>query len=161
MRKLAFLSAIVMLASVALGQTAKMSSGAGDVAQLKEIENKWMNAEMHGDAAYLDTILAPDFTYTGPGAAVMNRTELLDRVKSGKTKMEAGSVSDMNVRVYGNAAVVTGAYTQKGTEGEKAFDDSGRFTDTFIKKAGKWLAVATHSSLQPPVPQSATTREKK
>ncbi len=49
----------------------------------------------------------------------------------------------MTVRVYGNVAVVNGTYTQHG----KATSDVGRFTDMFVRKGGRWLAVATHSSL--------------
>lgn len=139
--------AIAMFASCALGQPAKPAQSNDVAAQLKAIEAKWIEAEVHGDAAYLDSILAPDFTYTSPNAQVLNRAQLMEAVKSGKAKLEAGSVSDMTVRVYGDVAVVNGTYTEH--DAGKAASDEGRFTDTFVRKNGRWLAVATHSSLKP------------
>lgn len=154
MRLLAFLFGIAMLAGGALAQPADTGQADSDTAaQLKGIEARWIEAEVHGDAAYLDTILAPDFTYTNPNAQVLNRAQLIDAVKSGKAKLESGSVGDMTVRVYGDVAVVNGTYTQR--EAGKA-SDVGRFTDTFVRKNGSWLAVATHSSLRP---RSETTRK--
>ena len=67
-------------------------------------------------------------------------------MKSGEDVVTSAAADDMKVRVYGNAAVVTGRYTVK--EQFKGTDLSGpyRFTDTFIKRAGRWQCVATHSS---------------
>ena len=42
----------------------------------------------------------------------------------------------MTVHLYGNAAVVTGAYRDKGTEKGKPFLRRGRFTDTWIYDKG-------------------------
>ncbi|HEU5453962.1 MAG TPA: nuclear transport factor 2 family protein [Terriglobales bacterium] len=147
MRSLAWLFGVVMMACGALAQTAQPASNSDIAAQLKAIEARWIDAEIHGDAAYLDTILAPDFIYTNPSAQVLNRAQLIEAVRSGKAKLESGSVSEMTVRVYGEVAVVNGTYTEH--EAGSAASDAGRFTDTFVRRNGKWLAVATHSSLQP------------
>ena len=42
---------------------------------------------------------------------------------------------------------VIGTYHSKGTYKGKAFDHTGRFTDTWIYQDGKWLCVATHTNL--------------
>ncbi len=149
MPKAALLLVVVVFAALALGQTATASQQATsdkDAAQLKEIEQKWFDAMSHGDITYLEGITAPDFTYTGPTGEIMSRTQLTDSIKTSKLKVESGNVGDLNVRFYGSAAVVTGTYTQKGTQDGKPFTETGRFTDTFIKQDGKWLAVATHAS---------------
>jgi ketosteroid isomerase-like protein len=53
---------------------------------------------------------------------------------------------DMKVRIYGDAAVVTGRNTTKETLNGKDTSGQERWTDTWIKKAGRWQCVATHSS---------------
>ena len=44
---------------------------------------------------------------------------------------------DVNVRVYGDAAMVTGRYVAKGQENDKAFIRQSRYTDTYIKRQGR------------------------
>jgi hypothetical protein len=43
--------------------------------------------------------------------------------------------------------VVIGIYHTKGTYGSKPYEHVGRFTDTWVYEDGKWLCVASHSSL--------------
>ena len=60
----------------------------------------------------------------------------------------------MKVRVFGNAAVVTGRTTIKGGK-YKGKDISGqyRFTDTWVKRNGHWLCVASaNTRVTPPKP---------
>ena len=54
--------------------------------------------------------------------------------------------NDMKARVYGDAAVVTGGNTTKETIKGKDISGLYRWTDTWIKKAGRWQCVATHAS---------------
>jgi ketosteroid isomerase-like protein len=51
------------------------------------------------------------------------------------------------VQVYGNAAIVTGAFKAVGQDKGQNFTNTGRFTDTFVQKDGRWQAVASHDSL--------------
>ena len=47
---------------------------------------------------------------------------------------------------FGFNAVATGVWRAKGTENGKPFSETERFTDTYVKMAGEWKCVATHSS---------------
>ena len=55
-------------------------------------------------------------------------------------------LSDLKVTAYGDTAIATGAFASKGTYKGKAFDDRGRFTDTWVKLDGKWQLVATQNT---------------
>ena len=52
----------------------------------------------------------------------------------------------MKVRVYGDAAVVTMRAMIKETYKGEEISDIVRITNTWIKKAGRWECVSTHSS---------------
>jgi hypothetical protein len=52
----------------------------------------------------------------------------------------------MQVHVYGDAAVVTGSAAQAGNFKGQALAPKVIFTDTLIKRDGKWIAVASHRS---------------
>ena len=48
--------------------------------------------------------------------------------------------------MYGNAAVATGLSTGKGTFRGQEINGSSRFTDTWVKRNGKWQAVASQGT---------------
>ena len=81
-----------------------------------------------------------------PAGAVWNKEQFLAGLKSGEGKVLSFTLDDMKVRVYGDAAVVTGRMTAKQTF--RGQDTSGQYqcTDVLIKKAGRWHCVATHLS---------------
>jgi hypothetical protein len=62
--------------------------------------------------------------------------------------IESTELSDQKVRVIGNgAAVETGKYRTKGTNKGKAFDETGRYTTTWVWRGGRWQIVADHTSV--------------
>ncbi len=74
--------------------------------------------------------------------------EEIEDVKNTKRTLESLELSDLNVRVEGNTAVVVGVNHVKGRdENGKPVDRRVRFTDTFIKRDGRWLAWATQGTL--------------
>jgi hypothetical protein len=52
----------------------------------------------------------------------------------------------MNVRIYGDTAVVTGINVLKETLRGRDIGGTFRFTDTFVRRGGAWQCVAGHSS---------------
>ncbi|HZC25052.1 MAG TPA: nuclear transport factor 2 family protein, partial [Candidatus Binatia bacterium] len=57
------------------------------------------------------------------------------------------SNSDPTVYLYGDTAIVTSSYRTKGTINGKPFVHHGRFTDTWIKREGKWQCIANQETL--------------
>ncbi len=56
-------------------------------------------------------------------------------------------ISDLQVRVYGDAAVVTGRALQKGVENSKDYSGENRFTRVYMKQNGHWVSVALQVTL--------------
>jgi ketosteroid isomerase-like protein len=64
-----------------------------------------------------------------------------------KRKYSAVEYTDVHVTVFGNTAIAIGVYKGKGTDAGKPFDETERWTDTWVKMAGgKWLCVADHNT---------------
>ena len=54
----------------------------------------------------------------------------------------------MKVRIYGDAAVVTGIVTRTGAYKGVPFKDRQHlFTDTFVRRDGRWQCVASQGTL--------------
>ena len=151
---------VVAAAPVASAQTpdSKQKPGAvatpagGDVEQtLMKIERDATAALVKRDAAGFGRIFAEDAILTSPDGTVQTKAQLLADVKSGDLAIESSDISDMKVRVYGDAAVVTYSTTDKGKY--KAQDVSGRYrwTDVFVRRGGTWQVVTSQGTpIQPP-----------
>jgi ketosteroid isomerase-like protein len=116
--------------------------------ELIKLENGWNDATVKHDWAFFDQILADDYIGTDFDGNVGTKPEFLERLKSGESVMTSSITDDMKVRIYGNAAVVTGRTTTVN-EQYKGKDISGqyRWTDMWVKDyAGRWQCVAEHVS---------------
>jgi ketosteroid isomerase-like protein len=114
--------------------------------ELLKLEQDWSNADLKGDVAVLDRILAEDWRITDNDGAIRIKAQTLAAFKSGEIKISSMVSDDMKVRVYGDAAVVTGRDTVKGMWLGKDISGQERWTDTWIRRDGRWQCVATHSS---------------
>jgi len=118
--------------------------------ELIKLENEWCDALVKHDWAFLDQILADDYIWTDPDGNVWTKAQFLASLKSGEDVLTAAKADEIRVRVYGDAAAVTGRTTVK--EQYKGKDISGQYqwTDMWVKDyAGRWQCVASHSSRAP------------
>jgi ketosteroid isomerase-like protein len=120
---------------VALAQNGKSEQ------EVREVLKQMIDADLHGDAAALDRTTTEDYTITRDNGAVRSRAETLQGIKDGSTKFESFNYSDVQVRIYGETAVVTFREAIKGSRAGK--DMSGEFREVrvFVKRGGSWRAV--------------------
>jgi len=145
------LATIVLVLAVtcqafAQAKPAAPAKGASVEQELIKLENDWNDAQVKRDVAALGRILADDLTIIDPEGTIVTKAQALANLKSGEDAFTSAVADEMKVRVYGDAAVVLGRNTVK--EQYKGKDLSGpyRFTDTWIKKDGRWQCVATAGS---------------
>ncbi len=117
-------------------------------------EKAWNKAELNHDPAALAKLLADEFVLTEPDGSVLDKLEEVAFTADAKAHFEIEESSNLKVQVYSDAAVVTGAYYEKGTYHGKPFEHRGRFTDTWVRRGATWHCVASHFSV--PVPDSLT-----
>lgn len=145
--KMVAMMCAMLLAATAMGETREQSSGRGDEAVITTLENAWNLAEARRDVSALNDLLGSNLVYTDIDGSFMNKQQFLDSAKN--SPVDGNSIENENVTVhmYGNSAVVTGEYREKGTMHGKPLLRRGRFTDTWVKENGTWLCVASQSTL--------------
>jgi ketosteroid isomerase-like protein len=126
-----------------------MQPAEGDsVRQLTELQQQLARAWVAGDRAAIERIIAPEWTVTGPDGGISTRADVLRDVFETRThRIRSLTVDDVRVRVFGDAAVVTGRTRGRGESGSTPYDVEIRFTDTFVRREGQWQAVASHASM--------------
>ena len=116
-------------------------------ADLVAAENGWNRAELAHDADSLSRLMADDLVLTETDGSVINKKEEIAFTADRDTHFEILESHDLKFQIHGNAAVVTGAYHEKGTYHGKAFEHRGRYTDTWIRHNGTWQCIAGHFSI--------------
>ena len=112
-----------------------------------QFERDACKAFLDADVAALERVLTPDFTLTLSNGEVSTRADEINELHSGKVHYDVFENYDMLARVYGNdTAVVLGKTRVKGTADGKPFDRIVQFTDTLIKRDGRWQLAAGHVS---------------
>jgi len=120
-----------------------------DSSKILAMEKIWNQAELQNDAQALELILSEDFMMTVGDGGTLNKKQTLDSVRDKTYKPTLLQSEHMQVRMHGDAAVVTGAYHEKGTDKGRPFDRRGRFTDTWMFFDNRWQCVASHFSVKP------------
>ena len=129
---------------VGQGTTKSKGSQAGGVEQqLKQMEDDWQKALKNKDGVTLGRIIAEDWVATDDKGKVLNKELYISQTTSNPDVIESTENFDMQVRVYGNTAVVTGGSREKGTRNGTAYTDTYRWTDVFVKRGGRWQAVVS------------------
>lgn len=140
----------VFFLAVFLGITlgAWVPAKAQEKSRIIALENSWNQAELHNDAHAVDLLLADDFVMTVADGYTMNKQQMLASVRDTSYRPEVLQSEDMAVHMYGNTAIVTGAYLEKGHDKGKAYERRGRFTDTWVNLGGEWRCAASHFSVK-------------
>ena len=119
-----------------------------DEAELIELQQILVKAWLTGDRTMVERIITPEWTSTGPDGRTTDRATVLAQVfETGVHQIRDLKVDDVKARVFGDAAVVTGLTHGVGEFEGFNYDVFIRFTDTFVRREGRWQAVASHASL--------------
>ena len=123
--------------------------------ELKKVEEEWANAYMRHDAAPLERILADEFITVGSNGQSHGKTQDIEELKSDSATYEYSTPYDLDIRVYGDMAVVVGRTKERGHyDSGRQFTNEYRWTDIFVKRQGRWRCIAAQvASIPPPKPK--------
>jgi ketosteroid isomerase-like protein len=127
------------------GQIVK-SNGA-EQARLLSLENAWNQAVQGKDIKAMDALLDKDLIYIDYDGTVMNKSQYIASTSAPTIHSDHVVSDSMQAQVYGTSAVVLGVYVERGLKNGKPYLLRERFVDTWIKRNGSWLCVASQSTL--------------
>lgn len=138
-------SIAVLLLTITLPAFSQSTRDA-DVKELERLEMVWNEAHERGDSGVLDALWADDLEVAVPKMPVMKKADVLEFARSGRMKFSRYATSDVRVRVYGDAAVVTGRLERTRTLNGHESSDDWRFTKAYTRQGGQWRVVSFHAS---------------
>ena len=108
--------------------------------ELERLNHLYIECVVNSDADTFATILADDFVCSTPDGTLLSRQEFLEKTAA-SPRLKSMDIDDVRIRILGDVAIIH-ARTRYGTASGAA--GSGRYTDIWAKREGRWLAVAAH-----------------
>ena len=119
---------------------ADQGSVAGDLDVLARLNADYIAAVQKGDVKRFDEILADDFLCAMADGSLIDRKRFLE-VTAQPVTIRNLQAHDVNIRVMGDMAIVHAATSFTTADGRAS---SGRYTDVWARRGGRWLAVSAH-----------------
>ena len=151
MKRITTVVVLVCVTSLfALAQTTKEEAGhKGDTEQLiLRLESEGREATLKNDMEANDRLLADNWVNVNPDGSVTTKARLMELLKGGSFKIMSIDNDEVVVRVYGDAAVVTGrSTTKRAGQGSEVVTRQVRFTRVYARSKGRWQVVSAHNTL--------------
>ena len=110
---------------------------------VRDAASGWTQAAVKQDSTGLQKYLADDLQYAHAGGQTQNKEQYISAVTKGPARYESFTFSDVNVRFYGKAAVLTGFVDVKMV-GRDSF--RVRTLQVYTEKDGHWQMAAHQST---------------
>jgi ketosteroid isomerase-like protein len=120
--------------------------------EVVRLADVWIAAELRGDSAFLERMLADDFVAVGPLGFMLTKREWIGRHESGNMKYDALDLDEVTVRIYGQAAVLIGRKVQDAAYRGNSVKAQLRTTVVLVHQGGDWQLVGVHMSPITPPP---------
>lgn len=114
--------------------------------ELVDVSDAWDRAMVGNDAEAIGQYMAEDWIVIGSDGGVTDKPTFLELVRSGRLSHDVMESHDLEVRVYGDTAVVTGRGVSGGKYEGQPFRLVERISCVFVKQHGRWRCVLTHLS---------------
>jgi ketosteroid isomerase-like protein len=101
------------------------------------------------DVAAARRLLSDDYVFLQADGNVSNKAQNLAVIGDPGFMCESFQTEDVEVRVYGDTAVVTGRAVMKATYRGQDTGGHFRYMDVWIKRTGSWQLVASQATLLP------------
>jgi ketosteroid isomerase-like protein len=141
-----------------LGFALLLASGTGlaqddghatDRAYIERSEGEWAETVANHNCSVLERILADDFVGVDVDGSRYAKASSIKDCQSQKSKFASNHANKVDVRFYGDTAIAQGSESWQLKSGK-----SGKFvwTDTWIRRDGKWEIVAAEDLIPVPSP---------
>jgi len=126
-------------------KTSKTRPSADAKQQVLDLEKEWVAAEVKHDATSLRRILDAKFVATFDAKKPYDKEAFIKEVVAGDVDpTESQALTDETVVIDHDTAVVVGNDTVRGTDKGAAYTAVFRYTVTYIRRHGEWVALAEH-----------------
>ena len=134
----------ILLSLVLLGFAA--ATVAGDEDAIRRLDHENTVATWTADRRWFEQNLADDFVLITVNGTIKTKDDILTDLAAADFSMEPYEPTEVEVRVYGDTAVVTGRVFQRFKRRGNRYEADARYTDVYARRKGRWVLVTGHAS---------------
>jgi ketosteroid isomerase-like protein len=140
---------MTMTLTLALSLVAGQAGAPPAVARaIEQIEQRLAATWQKGDCDGWAAMLAPEWSVIHITANIITKAQAVGMCRDPQFKLASSNIDDLSIRSYGDTAIATGRATAT-TSGDSPQTVRLRFTDVFVRRNGKWLAVTSQATQIP------------
>lgn len=113
---------------------------------LVALAHAWDRAMVLNDAHEIGRYMADDWLIVGSDGSITDKAAFLAQVASGDLVHDVMESQDIEVRLYGDAALVLARGISGGRFQGRAFREHERSSSVFVRQGTTWRCVFTHLS---------------
>ena len=98
-------------------------------------------AQVNGDGAALERLVADDYVLVNGGGQVQDKARLIADYVAPGFKLDPFTIEEPVEKVLGDTALLGGRVNMTGTDGGQRFALVVRFVDTWARRDGQWRVV--------------------
>lgn len=117
--------------------------------ELIDLERQWDFAFEHRDTRFIANVLADEFIATYSDGSRGDKAQEVRLASEFNQQVDASSMEDFVVRVYGDTAVVWFTKRMTGPKQGRPTTVAFSYTDVFVRRGGRWQCVSSQSSRIP------------
>jgi hypothetical protein len=114
--------------------------------QLRELDQRWTEAETEADVSTLDALAADDFALVGPLGFVLDKRQWLDRYRGAELVTHELDFEDPVSRIYDDVAVTIGRFVQRADYQGNPVNGEFRVTRVAVRNRSRWRLAGLHLS---------------
>jgi len=141
---LALLSCVLVASAVTRASALQRVESDQDV--LIKLERGWNEAFYRKDVAFIERLLAEEFTATYDDGRMGDKATELALVAAFDQHVESATPDEFAVRVYRDTAVVWFTLRLVGIKEGQRSEMALRYTDVWIVRDGRWQCVSSQST---------------
>jgi uncharacterized protein (TIGR02246 family) len=117
--------------------------------EVRRLERAWLDAYEQRDAKAMEAIVADDFTITFTDGSIQTKKQIMmwiNEPRNPNTPSNKLYTEDVLARVYGETVILIGRVITEWQQNGKTVREQNRYTDTYVRRGGRWQVVASHLS---------------
>jgi ketosteroid isomerase-like protein len=133
---------VLALAAASAQLAAAASPSAADLDQLTRQAHAWDQAIIRKDRAAIEANMADDFRQIDGDANIEDKSSFVEGLLSPQLKIDPYTVEELEVRQYGDTALLSGRTRMTGSWEGKPWTTHYRYIDIYVKRQGAWKIVS-------------------
>jgi hypothetical protein len=122
------------------------ATAADDLDDIVRLNREITVATWTGDAVWFEENISDDYVLVTPSGVPYTKRDVIREVSTPGLKMNPYEPVEVQIRLYGDTAIVVGRIMQRFTIGRVRYANDLRYTSIYAKRRGRWLLVGGHTS---------------